>query len=276
MSFEPGYMQQLTHLSGFNAAGSNWRPEDAWGMVSLLYGRYPTTHLRVVWLLQVETFDNRNLDAGLIQDARFSRFFPQALLDERRVLLETDSSKIPNTGFFGRTYAADGHVTWDGMDARAARGRSTYLGVMYSIRTSLKKYASEGPAMSVRGRSWFRQTIALIDQMGTTPVLVLLPLHPTYLAAVRYHGWQKRHDLLLGWLAMIKQRYHDRFKVLGLSQLASVPGDPAQYYDGVHMKVANTRRVIDTVLRRLPHALDWTVPSPSPSPTPSPSAPYGS
>ena len=46
LRFDPAYLQERTGLSGFNAAVTGARPEDAWALVSLLHARFPRARFR--------------------------------------------------------------------------------------------------------------------------------------------------------------------------------------------------------------------------------------
>ena len=92
----------------------------------------------------------------------------------------------------------------------------------------------------------------LLCDMGTTQAVVLMPLHPRLLAAVRGAGWQKRHDEVMTYLSGLQGRYG--FGLLDRSHLATFNGDPQQFYDGFHVKRANARRLTRNVVAELPSA----------------------
>jgi hypothetical protein len=46
LRFDPAYLQQRTGLTGFNAAVTGARPEDAWALVSLFHARFPAARFR--------------------------------------------------------------------------------------------------------------------------------------------------------------------------------------------------------------------------------------
>ncbi len=94
--------------------------------------------------------------------------------------------------------------------------------------------------------------MGLLDEMGTTQVVVLTPLHPRLLAAVRDAGWSERHAEVAAYLGRMQKRYG--FRLLDLSELSSIEGDPDDFYDGFHVKRANARRLIRTIVRTFPEA----------------------
>ena len=85
---------------------------------------------------------------------------------------------------------------------------------------------------------------------GTKPVIALMPLHPRLLAAVRSAGWTERHAEVMAYL-------HDRQRkldltVLDFTELSGFGGDPQGFYDGFHIRQANARRLLDTVVEQAP------------------------
>ena len=86
--------------------------------------------------------------------------------------------------------------------------------------------------------------------MGTTQAVVLMPLHPRLLAAVRPAGWQKRHDAVTAYLTGLQERYG--FGLLDCSDLATCAGDRRQFYDGFHVKRPNARTLAAHVVAQLP------------------------
>jgi len=92
----------------------------------------------------------------------------------------------------------------------------------------------------------------LLCDMGTTQAVVLMPLHPRLLAAVRGAGWQKRHDEVMTYPSGLQGRYG--FGLLDRSHLATFNGDPQQFYDGFHVKRANARKLTRNVVAELPSA----------------------
>ena len=83
-------------------------------------------------------------------------------------------------------------------------------------------------------------------------MVVLTPLHPRLLAAVRDAGWNERRAEVVAWLKR-EQKKHP-FRLLDLSELSSIENDPDAFYDGFHVKRANARRLVRTVVAAFPEA----------------------
>jgi hypothetical protein len=249
--FEPSYLERLTGLRGFNVALQNGRPEDAWAFVNWIHREHPETRLRVLWFIHVEVFRAQGLSVGLIQDERLSPFFPEALLAREREKLPRTEAEMP----VGRdlaltTYGPDGVVLRNRYDIRVEEGVKLERRVACAVKRALDRYATTTPALDPTSMTYFESTLRLLERLGTRPVVVLMPLHPTLLEAVREAGWETRHRTVLDYLHGLQSSYD--FVALDFSRLDSVDGDPDEFYDGFHITSRNARRLLDAVVREAP------------------------
>lgn len=252
---EPAYFEELTGLRGFNLAFQNGRPEDAWAFVNYVHQRFSGTKLRVVWFLHVEAFRKQGLSPGLLQDESLSRWFPPSLIASERKKLPTSPAEVPKARDLALTrFGADGVVLRNRYDIAEEQGRSLSRAVDWSIKTALERYATTDAALYPRSQRYFEQTLQLLSEMGTTQAVVLMPLHPRLLKAVRPAGWQERHDEVMTYLTGLQDRYG--FGLLDCSHLSSINGDPGNFYDGFHVKRANARRLTRSVVAKLPAAFE--------------------
>jgi hypothetical protein len=250
---EPAYFEELTSLRGFNLAFQNGRPEDAWAFVNFIHQRFPGTKLRVVWFVHVEAFRKQGLSPGLLQDESLSRWFPPALIDSEREKLPKSPAEVPKGRDLALTrFGSDGVVLRNRYDIAEERGRTLSHAIDGSIKTALERYATTEAALNPRSQRYFEQTLQLLSDMGTTQAVVLMPLHPRLLAAVRAAGWEERHDEVMTYLSELQDRYG--FDLLDRSHLATFKGDPEQFYDGFHVKRANARKLTRNVVTELPSA----------------------
>jgi hypothetical protein len=253
--FEPAYLEELTGLRGFNLALQNGRPEDAWAFLNHLRTTRPGIRPRVVWFVHVEAFREQGLSVGLIQDERLSPYFPDWLIEAEREKLPTSEEEMPAGRDLELTrYGTDGVVLRNRYDIRAEQGYTLERALAWSVNRAVDRYATTTAALDPRSAEYFEKTLGLLDRLGTRPVVVFMPLHPTLLAAVRPLGWDERHREVLDYLERLQADYD--FVTLDLSRLQSVDGDPDAFYDGFHMKRSNARRVIDTIVRRAPEAFE--------------------
>lgn len=250
---EPAYFKGKTGLPGFNLAFQNGRPEDAWAFVNYARRKFPDTPLQAVWFIHVEAFRKQGLSPGLIQEEELSRWFPAALIAaEKKKLPQTAADVPPGRDLALTHFGADGVVLRNRYDLAEERGRPLSRAIDWSIETALKRYATTTAALDPRSMRYFEKTMGLLAEVGTTQTIVLMPLHPRLLTAVRKAGWNARHREVMAYLQRLQATYG--FSLLDCSELASIGGDRQGFYDGFHVKRANARRSIDTVIARFPEA----------------------
>jgi len=93
--------------------------------------------------------------------------------------------------------------------------------------------------------------IQAFNAWGVRPVIVLTPAHPTFLQALGSAGWNQRHAEALTMLHGLP----GTFTLLDASHIASFAGEPSGFYDGVHMRDENARRLAVWIVRRARRAL---------------------
>jgi hypothetical protein len=254
MRFEPSYLTKKTGLKGFNLAMTNGRPEDAWAFAHYLHDQSPETKLRWIWGIQNSTMSERELEAGLVQDRRLNQYLPRALLREQGVLLPRTPDKVPKASPADwRKYSRDGVVLWNNYDKYEADGRTLERSLKIYIKRALQKQQAEpgsGLEKASRSRDYFERTLGYLNKIGVKPILISMPIHPKVLNALLPGGWQEGHDAFVEYLDSLHGRYD--FEFVDLSQISSYDGDPDEFYDGVHIKFRNARKVIDTLVRTYP------------------------
>ncbi|NLE22705.1 MAG: hypothetical protein GX624_08005 [Actinobacteria bacterium] len=239
--FDPVFAQQRTGLRAVNIAHSCARPEAAWAGLNWFYKRWPNAKIRWVWGMQSGMLRDRDLDAALLQDKRFYPYFPADLLKKQRAKLPSSPSKMPRTyGFLGNRYSSRGLLVWNRYDKRRAAG--------YPLRKALDAYIARmlrGRTASMpdtRARRYFEDTVRLLNEHGTTPVIVLMPIHPRVLRVMKEHDMGGERQRLRDYLAALAET-HD-IKVLDFTTIGSFNGRASWFYDGVHITRRNTNRVI--------------------------------
>jgi hypothetical protein len=266
MRFEPSYLRQKTGLPGFNTCSRNASPIEAWGLVNFSHRVYPQVRPRYLWLVHVKEFRATQLLSApcLSLQPRFSRYFPASFVREQRPL----AMKASHTyGGGGGKFRRDGSLYWTTIDAT----RTLAKGLQESIDAWMHRNALGTPTFSDRRIRYFVRCLSLMNQLGAKPVIVLMPVHPTVLKAIRDQGWQSDHDKVIAYLESLASTY--RFELFDFSEISSFHGIARAFWDGYHPKVSNTRLIIDEILRRDRHAFDPIkpfTPTPAPSPTSTP------
>lgn len=246
--FDPVFARERLGLRAMNLAHSCAKPEAAWALVNWLYRRAPDTKLRWVWGVQPSLMTNSNLDPVLLQSARFYRYFPDSLLDSQRRYLPDSVSEMPTFyGFLRNRYSSRGLLLWNIYDTRRANG--------YTLSESLDDYIAKmlrkgGGTTSTRrydsrASRYFEKTLALLNEHGTTPVLVLMPVHPRVLRVMREHHMGGARERLKAYLLELQATYD--IKVLDFTSISSFNGERAWFYDGVHITRRNANRLISAL-----------------------------
>jgi hypothetical protein len=252
LRFQPGFIRRLTGLSAFNAAVPHATPQDEWCFVNLLHKRFPAARFRFLWVIHADEFDEFSLGAALLEDPFLSRFLPGSLVQSQLGRLGASANAMLLVGARQPSViAANGFTLSDPISAAASIG-TLRRRVNSDIRVARRFYRRRPPHIDPAAGRYFGLTVRLMNDMGATPTVVLAPLQPWYLAAIRDRGWEARDRQVLAYLHALQKR--DRLNVLDLSRLSSVGGAATGFYDGVHLRPATTRLVVAAVLRALPHA----------------------
>jgi hypothetical protein len=252
LRFDPAYIRRLTGLTAFNAAVQHATPQDEWCFVSLLHSRFPTARFQLLWVIDCDEFDQFSPGAALLEDPSLSRFLPPALVDGASDSLGPAAQAALA---FGAQHPSviepDGFTVADAISADARRGTLRERVTAY-IKGTLHLYTHTPARIRPQAAHYFTKTLALMNQLGVAPTVVLAPLQPWYLAAVYGRGWEARHRLVLAYLHHLQSIY--RFNVLDFSRVSSIGGTSDGFYDAVHLRPETARLVVDAVRRLLPRA----------------------
>lgn len=247
--FAPSTAERLTGLPSFNFAVQNSRPEDVYAMSQLLFRRAPGVKLRCIWALQATTIADSPLHPGLLAEQRLTQFLPAALVAaQRRVAQSSKGREMDRTD----EYTARGQLLHGGYDERLERGIPFGTTLSRYLEKMVPRAGSPSPYGQARARSYLERTLRLFNGHGVEPVLVVMPYHPTALAAFRAVGWGAKEQALKTYLKSLRGTY--RFHLLDYTDIASFHGSEDAFYDGAHIKVANARRILAQAVKDAPAA----------------------
>ena len=267
--FEPSYAREKWGLRGFNAAVMQNQHEDVWALIHHLVRELPTTRRYVVWGIQPGCFfRSMRFDVALVQDSRLRRFFPLELRNKMDGGVTHPWS--------ARVYTRDGAVVWDNYDRLVAAGQTLDESLAAYIARALKQRSTRDtiPTEMTRTRRYFEDTLAYMNRKGIEPLLIIMPIHPRVIRAIRDVHWDNRRVAFAAYLAGLQEKHH--FTVLDFTFIRTFDGDPKAFYDGVHMKRSNMRKLLRAAVRKAPWAFGrapapWDEPPPpDPEPTPTP------
>jgi hypothetical protein len=235
LKYDPEDVRRITGLTAFNAGVSSGDPDDAWRYVSYLDATFPAAFPHVVWAIDVEQFVPEGRDRALGGRPAATRV--PSPLPKRPGSWVTDS---------GQRFTSRGFRSWDFHDRADKRGITVPFRIQRNIREYRELFYGSGrfPRVSRLQLSYLEHTIRLANERGDEPVLFLTPMHDTALRALRKRGFAARKAELLQALESLRAEGGLRFQVHDLTLIGTFGGRRADVYDGVHMRVANTRRVI--------------------------------
>lgn len=247
--FEPSAAEKLTGLPTFNFAVQNSRPEDAYAMARYLFWREPGVRLRCIWALQSTTFSDSPLHPGLLAEQRLSQFLPGYLVAAQR---EASAGSAGREVASDTLFTARGAIVRNGYDSRLERGVPLEETLLGYLDVMLPRASSPAPHEKDRARRYFERTLQLFNLHDVEPVLVIMPYHPTALAAFRAVGWDAKEQELKRYLESLHGTY--RFHVLDYTEITAFHGEADAFYDGSHITAANARRILAQVVKDVPGA----------------------
>jgi hypothetical protein len=247
--FGPSVAERLTGLPAFNFAVQNSRPEDVYAMSRLLYWRAPSVKLRCIWALQATTLSDSPLHPGLLAEPRLAQFLPGYFVSaQRKVSVPAEGREM---GGYDE-YSARGRLLRNGYDARLDRGWSFQSILADYLSKMVPRAGAPPPYAQTRAKTYFERTLQLFSLHDVEPVLVIMPYHPTALAAFREAGWDAKEQAFRAYLESLRGTY--RFHLLDYTDLASFHGDAGAFYDGAHITAVNARRILMQAVKDAPEA----------------------
>lgn len=247
MRFRPSDFFDATSLSSINAATQNFRPEDSWAIANYLIKRDPSADLHCFFAIQATTFSDAPLDPGLLYDRRLSRWFPETLVAQQKILAGTP--RRPNL-VANKRFSSRGLMLHNSYDDRRAAGVPLDHILDEYLRDLLPTAGDTTRVKQTRSRLYFEKTVKLFNGRGIVPVAVIMPYHPRVLAAFRAVGWEVKVDRLRKYLAALQTRCD--LRVVDLLEIESFGGSPDEFYDGAHITMENSARIIRHVAGVVP------------------------
>lgn len=241
LKYDPVDVEAITGSSAFNAAVSSGRPAQSWSYVTHLRSRFPDGPFpHVVWGLDVE------------------QLRPEAS-DPPPPITPIPSISAGHPATRRTTWIADGGSTFTslGFRARDYHDRAIEKGIPLAQRVHdlivdyrNRIYAPGAfPHLSAYQKAYIFHTIQYANDWGDVPTILLTPMHDTARRALGHRGFNPRRRKLLAWLD--GQRAAGlRFELADLTARSSFGGRSADFTDGVHLKPANSRRVLRELDRR--------------------------
>jgi hypothetical protein len=107
--------------------------------------------------------------------------------------------------------------------------------------------------LAAEARGYFERAVADMNRWGVEPVIVLGPVHPAYRSALGGPAYDRLNGVLTSYLESLHGRL--RFTVVDRRRLSSFGGTPDEFYDGIHLHVANMRKMLASAVQEAGPAL---------------------
>jgi hypothetical protein len=275
----PSQLLRETGHSGFNAAvnGIGGLPS-AWAFVNYFHQRFPKARPRYLWFVDVETFQNMGIGGRLGGEPRLARYIPELLdptqLAAAKLQIALDKARADMAAFTGLPassfyqtrpaltaaqirefsfYSADGGKGPRWIKTGNARLLAFQTGLAQTVSRCETIYRDKYPSLLPQSQEYFAKMLAALTSWGTSPVLVLTPVHPDLLAAIRPLGFDDRRQEAIAYIRSFAASYG--FTLLDMTDISSFGGSPDHFYDGVHMDPVNNARLLDAIIERTNGAL---------------------
>jgi hypothetical protein len=102
-------------------------------------------------------------------------------------------------------------------------------------------------------KRYFEDAVADMNRWGVEPLIVLGPVHPAYRAALGGPAYDRLNAQLTDYLASLHGRL--RFTVSDQRDVTSFGGSEREFYDGIHLHVANMRKMLAKAVQEAGPAL---------------------
>ena len=274
LRMDPGTIKQETGLTAFNFGFHNGRPEDAWAVTDWVLDTNPTKPPAVIWCMQATNLMDTPMNPGLIVDERLSQAFPQSLIDAKMAwAMKQGKHNVLN----GRKFGYDGMLWWNSYDTKRAAGQTLQQALDGYLDPQMLAIAGNRKVPHhTRAMAYFVQTVRLLNAYHIKPVIVIMPYQPRALSAFKSVGWGVKDKWLRSYLRRLSG--HLSFKVLDCLSISTFGGSVNGFYDGAHLDIPNSRRLVRYVVKHAPGCFVLPKPpkpTPSASPSPSPSSSAG-
>lgn len=267
---EPAYLQLLTGRSGFNAGVTGGTAADAWVMTNHLERTSPLRGRGYIWFIDAAVATN-GVNPLLSADARAQPYLSGGDtfgLDDLGTYLGTEATDASLRVLRGcartildcrsRTeslYLPDGSVRAS-MLRSLPENEETLPRLRRSLEKAVERVRSTPPQpreLDPRRLVYFERTLAFMNQHGSTPVIVLNPVHPTILAELRKHGHPHR-ETALEYIRGLQARFD--FVFVDAEDIRAWGGSPADFANASHVNRRNMRLMLDYIVANSEGALD--------------------
>jgi hypothetical protein len=262
---EPAYLQKLTGRSGFNAGVTGGTAADAWVFTNHVARKFPLRNRGYVWFVDVGIATN-GVNPQLAADPRAKPYLSGRQgfrLSDVGTYLGPDATGASLRVLEGCVrrgckpkrrlrYLPDGSLVPRSLKSLPEREQS----LRRAIRREIEQIRANPPTVTRTdpGRFvYFEKALAFMNGHGSTPVVVLNPVHPAVLAELRKYGWEERMAAALADLRDLRERH--RFVVVDAQDISKWHGTRIDWTNANHVNRLNMRRMLKYIVARSRGAL---------------------
>jgi hypothetical protein len=263
---EPSQLHRLTGRTAFNAAVTGGSAPEAYVFVRFAADRFPHQERGYIWFTDVGLASGV-VQTQLAQDPRARRYVsaPGFGLGDVKQYLSTAATgtswRVFHECVLGRcrshiVYNADGSLTTKSLRYLPEHARSLSESIakrLALVRAHPKSLREWRHDLADPGRFvYLRRMLAFMNRRGEEPVIVLNPIYPTVLAALRRQGFpgQRATD---DKLAQLHRQY--RFVVVNCEDIRRWGGTSTGWSNASHVDRANMRRELRYIVAHSQGAL---------------------
>jgi hypothetical protein len=250
---EPSELHRLTGHTAFNAAVTGGSAPEAYVFVRFAADRFPHQKRGYIWFTDVGLASGV-VQPQLAQDPRARRYVraPGFGLGDVKTYLSTDATttswRVFQECVLGRcrshiAYDADGSLTKKSLRYLPEHARSLSKSVakrLALVRAHPKSLAQWRHDLADPGRFvYLRRMLTFMNRRGEEPVIVLNPIYPTVLSALKAQGFPGQRATEEK-IAGLHRRY--RFVVVNCEDIRSWGGTRTGWSNASHVDRANMRR----------------------------------
>jgi hypothetical protein len=241
---EPSLLQRLTGHTGFNAAVAGGSAPDAWVFTRYTADLFPHQIRRYLWFVSAGITSDIP-DPRMQADPRGRRY-----LAEVTPLLSTQTV-TPNPWKTDTRYHRDGSIAGELAGPSAAQTRQVRQQAA-EIAARIDQYPPAAPTPDPARFRLFEHLVAYMNDLGAQPVIVLNPVYPSILAALRRHG-NPLATSSLDYLHALQSRYD--LVIVDCEDSHEWGGSDADWTNPTHIDRANMRRMLRYIVSHSDGAL---------------------
>lgn len=261
MKLNPKCIQEVTGIPAFNFGVSSAHVEDLVAVVGFYRARSRVPLKELIIGADPELFDTKEVDPRLVSSHELGPYVAshsgvswatatKALFGKQAALAAVTSIKHHvHAGPAGhRTTTADGMLVYPDWEAQLKKGTFQLAPHMADIAQRLKPDEEAFTKLSASRIAMFQDLVRSVHQSGAMVDVFIPPLHPGVAAAWSQTPIAARTKELDAVLQELDRQGVIRY--LKIDRVEDFGGDPAGYFDGVHMMESNTSLLLLKMFHR--------------------------